>query len=185
MFKLINIGCLKIKSKIYSAVENWEIWSWSYYRYRSVRSFFINIKIGIENIVFYLPTIWKDRDYDYFFIHAILKEKLRKIQRFYESERAIPHEKDDEILAQIKELVQALTRLEDPSNYTEGLYPELDEYYSSLDFSRFDMHDPDNPRGQFLAELVKASSAEEERRIEEDLDFIYSTLRSNIRRYWN
>lgn len=37
-----------------------------------------NIKYGINNIIKWLPVIWKDRDYDNIYIYEILKHKLKK-----------------------------------------------------------------------------------------------------------
>lgn len=41
-----------------------------------------NIKLGIKNIIYWLPIIWKDRDYDNSFIYTILQSKLKKQAKY-------------------------------------------------------------------------------------------------------
>ena len=40
---------------------------------------FKNIKRGIKNIIYWLPIIWKDRDWDYYYIYIVLKHKLQNL----------------------------------------------------------------------------------------------------------
>lgn len=46
-----------------------EIWD-------KITVFHWNVKTGIKNLIRWFPTIWKDRDYDDYFIFVILKKKL-------------------------------------------------------------------------------------------------------------
>lgn len=41
-----------------------------------------NIRDGINNLIYWFPIIWKDRDYDHHYIFEVLKTKLKK-QAFY------------------------------------------------------------------------------------------------------
>lgn len=40
------------------------------------------IKQGIKNIFFWIKTIWKDRDFDFYYFYEILKKKLEKQIKF-------------------------------------------------------------------------------------------------------
>lgn len=42
-----------------------------------IRIFFRNIFDGIKNLIKWFPIIWKDRDWDYYFIYDVLKFKLK------------------------------------------------------------------------------------------------------------
>lgn len=44
--------------------------------FSNIRIFFRNVRIGLKNLVKWLPVIWKDRDWDHYFIYEILKAKL-------------------------------------------------------------------------------------------------------------
>jgi len=43
---------------------------------------FNRLKTPCRNLIYWLPYIWYDRDWDYFFIYVILKAKLAKVKRF-------------------------------------------------------------------------------------------------------
>ena len=40
-----------------------------------------NIKYGIENLVIWFPTIWKDRNWDYYYFFKILEKKLELFEQ--------------------------------------------------------------------------------------------------------
>ena len=44
-----------------------------------------NIKSGIRNIIYWLPIIWKDRNYDHNYIYEVLKHKLKKQSSYINS----------------------------------------------------------------------------------------------------
>jgi hypothetical protein len=47
------------------------------YIYLTVKSYIRNFKQGIKNLIKWFPTIWNDRNWDYYFILEILKVKLQ------------------------------------------------------------------------------------------------------------
>ena len=69
----------------------------------SIRRFFRKIK----NVFRWLPTIWKDEDYDYHFITEILIKKLEHTRDFFLSDRT--HIADAEKVAE--EIQEAIDRL--------------------------------------------------------------------------
>jgi len=38
---------------------------------------------GIKNLIYYLPVIWKDRDWDFAYVNDILEVKLKKVYKRY------------------------------------------------------------------------------------------------------
>jgi hypothetical protein len=42
---------------------------------------------GIKNIIYWFPTIWKDRDWDFDFIYEILKKKLQHTEKYFRSDK--------------------------------------------------------------------------------------------------
>ena len=53
---------------------------------KDIAIFFRNIKYGIENLMCWIPIIWKDRDWDHWFLYKVLQHKLKqmiKLQRKY------------------------------------------------------------------------------------------------------
>lgn len=47
----------------------------------NIKYFFYDVKYGIQNIIYYLPVIWKDRDWDNEYILDLLKHKLKKNEK--------------------------------------------------------------------------------------------------------
>lgn len=45
----------------------------------------LNVYIGINNLIDYAPIIWKDRDWDQFFLYELMAFKLGKIEKEIES----------------------------------------------------------------------------------------------------
>jgi len=64
-------------------------WEWYY----CIRRFFYNnltprrlknnLKYGIQNLIVWFPIIWKDRDWDNYFLYAVMHKKLQKMSRFH------------------------------------------------------------------------------------------------------
>jgi hypothetical protein len=52
---------------------------------KMIRHLFYAFCEGIENLVFWIPAIWKDRDFDHHFMFIILNKKLIKMEKFYRS----------------------------------------------------------------------------------------------------
>lgn len=83
----------------------------------------MNVKTGISNLIGWIPTIWKDRQYDHVFIYEILKKKLElteKYIRIYGS-----HENSLNDANRIKLCIKLLDRL-------------LTDYYSMESYDYFE-----------------------------------------------
>jgi hypothetical protein len=52
------------------------------------RNIYHNLNWGISNIIYYFPEIWKQRDWDSFYIYTLLLRKMKRLQK-----RAIQWEK--------------------------------------------------------------------------------------------
>ena len=79
-----------------------------------VRRFFRKIK----NVFRWLPTIWKDEDYDYHFINEILIKKLEHTRDFFLSDRT--HIMDaDKVAAEIQEAIDRLHMTRDSWEFYE------------------------------------------------------------------
>lgn len=73
---------------------------------------FRSVKTGIKNLIKWFPIIWKDRDWDYYFIYAILHKKLNNMEKFYSSDKAWASDSKD-VAEQIKEAKVLCKRLMD------------------------------------------------------------------------
>lgn len=48
-----------------------------------MRVFFRNIKYGVENLIKWLPIIWRDRDWDYEFLLLIMSFKMNSMAKLH------------------------------------------------------------------------------------------------------
>jgi hypothetical protein len=83
---------------------------------------------GIKNIIYWLPIIWKDRDYDDHYIWEVLKHKLKK-QSAYLKVKGIhlSHSRDVQI-------IDLCVKLIDKIQYEYYINEFLDYYEAELDF---------------------------------------------------
>jgi hypothetical protein len=51
-----------------------------------MKNFIYNIVEGFKNLYYYLPTVWKDRDFDWYYTQEILLKKLKKQYKHFSSE---------------------------------------------------------------------------------------------------
>jgi len=60
--------------------EEYNEWYWKLYRWFlwDVKHIHKTTWIGIKNLWKWLPIVWKDRDWDYYYIFQVLKFKLEK-----------------------------------------------------------------------------------------------------------
>ena len=71
-----------------------------------------NIKIGFKNLGYWLPVIWNDRDWDYWFIYRILRHKLKSVYNEFEYGPKIV-EKQEDMALEVAHCISILDRLID------------------------------------------------------------------------
>lgn len=84
------------------------------HHWSNVRIFYFSIINGIENILYYLPVIWKDRDWDYEFTLDLLKAKLIKQREYFKKSNLVVE--TPKIVKQINDTIGAI---EDFENFYE------------------------------------------------------------------
>lgn len=84
------------------------------YHVDNIRIFFKDIIKGVQNIVYYFPVIWKDRDWDYDFILDLLKAKLIKQRDYLQKENLVV-----ETPKIVEEINCALQHINNFDNYYE------------------------------------------------------------------
>jgi hypothetical protein len=48
-----------------------------------------NVKTSIKNLINWFPIIWKDRNYDEYYIYTLLHHKLKNMERFFNSDKLL------------------------------------------------------------------------------------------------
>jgi hypothetical protein len=59
------------------------------YFFKDMKQLIRNIKYGIGNILYYFPTIWNDRDWDYQYINMVLHKKLSRMEKRFASDKVV------------------------------------------------------------------------------------------------
>ena len=113
---------------------------------------------GIENIVEWFPTIYRDRWWDHSFLYSILKKKLEIMEKYFRRYGiSTQAEKDAD---KMKKCVLLLDRL------------IKDDYIDYKQERRWE------PKFRLLLE-------KEEQMINQDLDLLFKILRKQIRCWWD
>lgn len=141
------------------------------HHWSNIRIFFFNIVDGIRNVVYYLPTIWKDRDWDYEYTLDILKAKLKKQRNYLQKENLVVE--TPQMVNQINDTLQAI---DDFDNYFEvceyssqGLLKEIQD--------TLDCHEQEPLVQNFF---IKAEKIKQERWCK-----IFDTMKDFMQGWWS
>ena len=99
----------------------------------------------IHNLIRWAPIIWDDRDWDYYFIYEILKQKLKHVEK-HTRENSY-HENS---YAEAESLRTAIEMIDKVQNEYH-----LDKYLSSWDWNSEDMHQAVDDHNKARQELFQ------------------------------
>jgi hypothetical protein len=68
---------------------------WLDWKLNNVSRIFRDIGQGVKNLIKWFPVIWKDRQWDHFFILSMLKFKLELMSKFFNERAWSTRAKDD------------------------------------------------------------------------------------------
>ena len=146
---------------------------------------------GIRNIFKWLPIIWYDRDWDYYFLYKVLYFKLSGMEkhlRLYGNHEDA--EKDADV---IKVCVDALERLIE-DDYCSELLDQHRSKWGNVEF----VDNPESKSCRLIYLKVKTEEDkelcsdelqhcfdEEVKAILADLGLVFDTMKENIRCWWD
>lgn len=156
-----------------------------------VRSFYY----GIKNLKKWFPIIWKDRDWDYFYLYKILKFKLERMEYL---QRKYGYAVDSNKIAdQIKLCINLLDRIL-KDEYSDMVFKKHDKKWGKLQMVFKPLED--NPN---FSELLKRENVitEEDKKQErkefakliqiednlkkQDIDLLFDTMKKYSQRWWD
>ena len=161
-----------------------------------VKDFFRNIKLGIPNLIKWIPVIWGDRDWDQYFLYIILKFKLEQMVKL---QLKYGHSVNSEMYAnQMKTCILLLDRIVKDDYLMNALKPHEKKWGESrLNFKPV----PDNTElyeGIYTVEKVtnkKEKEQEDKERMriyknvdnlqKQDLDMLFKNMRKHIEGWWD
>ena len=170
-------GCMYDKDELQDMVEALN---------NNLARFFYNVKNGLRNIWKWRSVVWNDRPWDYVYIFKALRFKLDETQRCIDGTFVGA----DEEAAKIRSLIEAIDRiLED--DYVKEEYEEMDRKYGKLEMifnddntitttrEKLKEEDKETERKETLA----LAELEAERR-QQDINFVFDTMKNDIQRWW-
>lgn len=170
-------GCMYDKDELQDMVEALN---------NNLSRFFYNVKNGLRNIWKWRSVVWNDRPWDYVYIFKALRFKLDETQRCIDGNFVGAEEE----AAKIRSLIEAIDRiLED--DYVKEEYEEMDRKYGKLEMifnddntltmSRTNLKEDDKETER--KETLALAELEAERR-QQDINFVFDTMKNDIQRWW-
>jgi hypothetical protein len=148
--------------------------------------FFYNVKNGLRNLWKWRSVVWNDRPWDYVYIFKALRFKLDETQRCIDGTFVGAEEE----AAKIRSLIEAIDRiLED--DYVKEEYEEMDRKYGKLEMIFNDDNTLTTTRENLKEEDKETERQEtlalaelEAKRRQQDINFVFDTMKNDIQRWW-
>jgi len=149
------------------------------------------LKHGIKNLVYWFPVIWGDRNFDHYYLTAILRHKINDMVKFYDGPHAWGMDAP-KLAHEMKVCRIILDRLIEDDYNREG-YDAHDKKWGELTFER-------GVLGNILLKRSKRVTKEEEEieqkewsevykkeenDKEKDIETLFDIMRKNIRNWWD
>jgi len=157
---------------------------------------FRKLKYGIENLIKWFPVIWKDRDWDHWFLYKILQFKLKQMEKL---QRKYGHSVNSETYAnQIRTAVLILDRLI-KDDYFSKAYENHEKKWGETEMKFTPLKDrPELYSVDFVTEKAVTNKQKEQERKEkmrllhheemlkqQDLDYLFKHMRKHIQGWWD
>ena len=170
-------GCMYDKDELQEAFEVLK---------NNLSRFFYNVKNGLRNLWKWRSVVWNDRPWDYVYIFKALRFKLDETQRCIDGAFVGA----DEEAAKIRSLIEAIERiLED--DYVSEEYKEMDRKYGKLEMIFNDDNTITTTRTNLKEEDKETERKEtlalaelEAKRRQDDINFVFDTMKNDIQRWW-
>ena len=152
-----------------------------------IKEFFRSIK----NLINWFSVIWKDRQWDHYFIYVILRKKLYLMEKFFNSKNAVSM--DSEATAKdMKHCIEILDRLINQDYMT----PALEPFYKNHPDYDWSKSHPFVPAEDGMTEWICTDSQElqdemhqcyrnSDKMEQDDLDELFKFLRLHIQEFWD
>jgi hypothetical protein len=163
--------------------------------FRKINDTYHNIKRGLPNLIKWLPVIWKDRDWDFFFIYALLHKKLYFMEKHIR--KYSHHINSDRDADQIKLCVLTLNRLI-ADEYYENIFRNHDKKWGESHFNWEDIKNSDCcslhiTRDNVNNEKEKEQETKEFRRLspnveklkQQDIHYLFDNMKKHIHGWWD
>lgn len=159
--------------------------------YDKVESLYYNIKYGIMNLFIWFLPVWKNRDWDPYYIYRLLQFKIQLMEKLFKAnDRYIGCKRDVHKMMICRVLLKRLADDDYLENATINHDKKWGDYANSNDktdfsamFRRENAITEENHKQQ--GEEFMRLGRHADRMAEQDLDLLFKILRRNIQLWWD
>ena len=146
---------------------------------------------NINNLIYWFPVIWKDRQWDDYYFLEVMRKKLIIMEKFYRSPKAL-HEDAKGDADNILTAIRTLDRMISESYLTEALQ-EFDEMYPDYSW-KIETEPVENMPGfvrwvdtmtPIQSKLFRKCGKNADQLEKEDYDFLFKHLRDHVQDWWD
>ena len=165
------------------------------FKWNDIKYFFRDVKHGIQNVITWLPIIWKDRWWDHWFFFVVLHKKLDLMEKNFRSYGH--HTNADKDADKMKICVLLVKRIID-DNYHEMASKQHRENWGEPNFNWIDTEHPDLVELKITYDSVKndKDKAQERREFktaieqehflrEQDIEMLFKLIKKHIQTWWD
>jgi hypothetical protein len=165
-----------------------------------ISSLWHQLRDGIQNLIFWFPIIWKDRDFDQGYLLDILRFKLVRMEKFFRSKYAwtlhAKHRADE-----MREVILLLDRIREDGefDYYENTFRYHKRKWGEIDMwttpcpDKEDLHEVSITRPMICTPNDIEEEHKESRRLyahvqyleKQDIDRAFNLIARNIRGWWD
>ena len=161
------------------------------YLLSKIRFFKRSLIYGIKNIIKWFPVIWYDRQWDSYYFHKILRHKLFLMKEFFESNDVVTE--DAKETAEYISLIINKIDLVLENDFAVDCYKKLDDEFGNLELSLNDDSTLNISRSGIKTQQQKTLEKEafmkcieqEQKEINDSLDYIYGMIRDDVENWWD
>jgi hypothetical protein len=147
---------------------------------------FYNVKNGLRNLWKWRSVVWNDRPWDYVYIFKALRFKLDETQKCIDGNFV----GSEEEASKMRSLIEAIDRIIE-DDYVKEEYEKMDRKYgklemifnndNSLTMTREHLKEEDKETER--KETLALAELEAKRR-QQDINFVFDTMKNDIQRWW-
>jgi len=163
---------------------------------QTIKNIPYNIKYGIENLIRWFPVIWKDRDWDHYYLYVILQHKLKHmkhLQKNYGNSMSA-----EQIVDEIKICIDLLDRLI-KDEYDENALKKYYEKWGRPNFNWISISDKSGRSElEITHENVKTKedkkqeskhfhrACDHERKMrKQDIEYLFEYMSKHVEGWWD
>jgi len=156
--------------------------------HNKVRDIYYNIKYGIKNLYYYLPVVWKNREWDYSYIYIILNKKFERMEHLHRNYgHLIRSNRTAKQLMIAKNLTKRLIEYDYISNalidYNKKYKDDFKLKFESIEGKKYSRLINNRPESQ--KKSLSRSYKHSEEMEKQDFDMLIELIHNNMRSWWD